>query len=756
MNTTFKIFSLILLFSTLLFPDNKIDSLKIVINDLHGKNKVDALLQLADLYSSTSDDFVEYSNQALIIAEEQNYTAGIGIALMFLGLNQRVNKNFDEAHEYYNKAESYLIKSDKYNELSELYNRIGNLYQALNKVEEAFTSYRKAETLNLQKNNYRELGSTYSNMGYVYWRTGIYDSSLIYYSKALEYNELIDNKGAVASNLNSIGAVYYNWGRIDRALDNYYQSIDISKKLGNYINASLTASNIGLIQRDRGKPAEAMKIFYSALDYGKISESNTAIGYAYNNIAVIHKINEEYDSAFAYYKLSYDYYVKADYFGGIVLNLIHLGELHKDLKNYEESESYFNQALEISIPRNERLRISQAKMFIGEIRREQNRLNDAVKLFNESIELALIVGKIDFLMNSYRNLAEIYESQKQYAKALEYFRFFKEYADEITKEETNKQISEIEYKYELETNRRELEEKKYELKSQQLLSNLLFAALILTVIFAFLLFILNRNRKKVNYILLEKNKQIEEHKIELEHLNATKDKFFSIIAHDLKNPFITLLGLSNIYIESNDELSEEEKLDYVKKMESVSINTHALLDNLLFWSRSQTGHLQPIKVMINLNKIIENAMKFISESIQKKNITLNISIEDKLNTYFDKEMLDTIIRNLISNAVKFSYNGGIINIVGYHKNGSIEFYIEDFGTGIDKDILPKLFTIENSVSSPGTDDEKGTGLGLTLVKEFLTKNGGTISIESVLGKGSKFIITLPASKEEHLELPLQH
>lgn len=230
---------------------------------------------------------------------------------------------------------------------------------------------------------------------------------------------------------------------------------------------------------------------------------------------------------------------------------------------------------------------------------------------------------------------------------------------------------------------------------------------------------------------------------ELKELNATKDKFFSIIAHDLKSPFSTLLGISKILVERSDDLDLEELKKLAKIIHNTSENTFNLLDNLLRWANSQTGAIKYNPVSANMRFVFEENIDGVKNIVEKKQITIQNNIEDII-IEIDRQMIDTVLRNLLSNAVKFSNIGGHIEL-GSKKleNNVYEFYVKDNGIGIPEKMLGNLFSIDKAISTEGTNGESGTGLGLILCKELIEKHKGTIRAESLLDKGSAFFFLLP-------------
>jgi signal transduction histidine kinase/ligand-binding sensor domain-containing protein len=246
--------------------------------------------------------------------------------------------------------------------------------------------------------------------------------------------------------------------------------------------------------------------------------------------------------------------------------------------------------------------------------------------------------------------------------------------------------------------------------------------------------------------LLAQKENLEEVNAHLKELNSTKDKFFSIIAHDLKNPFNTILGFSELLNMKYDTLSEEKKLRYMEVIFSSSKNIYNLLENLLQWARTQTDKIAFEPIVFSLKQLVEQNINLLKENITTKNIKIGHKITDSCNVYADRNMINTVVRNLLTNAIKFTRSGGDIAINTLRKNGHIEISVKDSGIGMSAEETEKIFRVDANFSKSGTDGETGTGLGLILCKEFIIKNGGKIWVESDPGKGSRFLFTLPAAK----------
>ncbi len=259
---------------------------------------------------------------------------------------------------------------------------------------------------------------------------------------------------------------------------------------------------------------------------------------------------------------------------------------------------------------------------------------------------------------------------------------------------------------------------------------------------------LDQKNRELTQLNTSLEKKVQQRTLELQELNATKDKFFSIIAHDLKNPFNVLIGFSDLLKQDYHQMGDEERLEIVEAMSEASEYSYKLLENLLEWSRSQTGRINYTPQLFDLKNIVTETIKLLESGAINKDIILLEAVAQNSMVFADPNMITTVIRNLVSNALKYTPNGGFVNIRSSKENNRMEITVTDSGIGIKKEDLNKLFRIDVHHSTEGTQKEQGTGLGLILCKEFVEKNDGEIWIESQPGFGSKFIFSLPISANE--------
>lgn len=235
---------------------------------------------------------------------------------------------------------------------------------------------------------------------------------------------------------------------------------------------------------------------------------------------------------------------------------------------------------------------------------------------------------------------------------------------------------------------------------------------------------------------------------QLKELNASKDKFFSIIAHDLKSPFVGLLGYSELLKNELDELPKERIREYSENLHKSIKNTYNLLENLLYWALLQTKGMAFKEQKLDLYLEIKSILETFDANLQTKNIKLFSDVKMNLCLDADKNMFRTILHNLISNAIKYTNPGGIVKVSALEKNGSVKICVSDNGVGMDESVKDKLFKLNESISTKGTAKERGTGLGLILIKEMVDFHNGIITVESEPGKGTTFCLSFPRENEQ--------
>ncbi|MBU4486528.1 MAG: tetratricopeptide repeat-containing sensor histidine kinase [Candidatus Delongbacteria bacterium] len=339
----------------------------------------------------------------------------------------------------------------------------------------------------------------------------------------------------------------------------------------------------------------------------------------------------------------------------------------------------------------------------------QGRYEEALVYIKRSHDIAKDMNLKDKLRDSYKLFSEIYGKKNNFKKALAYYVMYSKVNEEVLNLQKQQELHNISTKYE--NDKKDKENEIYKLK---------------------------------NFELGKMNKELKKSRTELMKSNSSKDKFFNIITHDLKNPFSILYTTSELLTTYYDELGTKKQKEYINTINVSAKHLLKLIENLLEWSRTQSGMRQFNPVEFNLTENLENCIDLLRPNADIKNISVNVSAEKDIVLRADKNMIKTVIRNFITNAIKFTKQGGEILVTAeIIDNSKLIFTVIDNGIGIKKKDLSKLFVIDKHFVTNGTANEKGTGIGLLLCKEFIEKHNGKVFVESKYRKGSVFGFEIP-------------
>jgi len=575
--------------------------------------------------------------------------------------------------------------------------------------------------------------------------------------KALEIYTKQNNILRQCNVLNKLGINKRNLGEYSAALDHFFQILNIAEKPLCNLEIAYANNNIADIYSRLEKYDKALEFTGKALPLFQSTGNKEGIAYNYNLNGTIFQNQNDWNKALEYFKLSLELRLKIDDISGAASSYINIGDCFLELNQPDSAYFYFQKGIayydKAGFSNYGKSYISLGKYYVA-----KKNYKEAIKYLNEAIVKARLMKSPDYIQKAYEVMHTVYYDQKEYQKAYEIQLLARSIGDTLRKSDFIRKITtlELNYAFEKQVRQKELEELKnkatYEsrlYKQKIILYGLIFTLLGICVI----TFFIYRNFKyvsKTNLLLKEYNEEISRQKIaiqtqneQLQELNATKDKFFSIIAHDLKNPFNGILGISDHIVNSWQETSYEESVSMITMIRDSSQNAFNLLENLLEWSRAQTGRIDFMPEKFLLRDLVAEVFGLLGNVAEQKKITLDSQVDETLEIYADKNMILTVLRNLIANAVKFTEPNGKVKVSASGNNKEITFTVSDTGIGISKATMEKLFKISEKITSLGTHNEKGTGLGLLLCKEFIDKHGGRIWVESEIGKGSKFTFSIP-------------
>ncbi|MCK6606151.1 MAG: tetratricopeptide repeat protein [Ignavibacteriaceae bacterium] len=667
---------------------------------------------------------------------------------------------------YFFRAGDYKKALQRFSDAAAIFEEMGNEVEYSDEVEKmgyvqlrledrsgAIESFKKTAEMRRALGDSTGLGASLNDIGFVYWQATNYDSAVVYFDKALSIRNELPNIDHRASTLNNLGTVYFNWALFDKALEYYIRALELQKEIKNDYAIAIALCNIGLIYKETSQREEAISNFREGLRYAYAAQDTQIVGYAYYCLGDAFD-STAVDSSFYYFFKALEAYTIGKAVEGQIICFKGIGLTYLEIKNYSAAENYFRQMLNLAISKNILLRIAEAEKGLGDVNLGIKNYPAAISHTKTALDLANEYNYKSVIRDASKTLSEAYRESGKTADALRELENHLRYKEEIENEEMQKRLSGLKNKFTFQKYEKDLEEQRFENERQKIYLG--GAILILLILAVTSLFLLRFNKKlhKINLLLEDKNvlikgqaDELERKNNELQESNDAKDKLFSIIAHDLRSPFQVLTGISTLLREDYYELSTEERLEFIKNMDTTANRTYDLVENLLHLSASRTGKLAINPQVLHPGEIIDNIISLYEIQISNKNLVVKNNIKDDVGVIADKQTFQILIRNLLNNAIKYSLPGGLIffNACNHNEDGNICLSVEDTGTGMDDELSKSIFNINKIKSRKGTEGEKGTGLGLGLCRELVEKQGGRIWVESKINEGSKFRFTLPSA-----------
>jgi signal transduction histidine kinase len=578
-----------------------------------------------------------------------------------------------------------------------------------------------------------------------------YDSAMVYFLKGLEVADAGSYPTGKLFSYLAIAHVFQEVGNNEKCLQFLERAVAIARTLNQPVILVFVLNELGKVNVSMDKIEEAFENYEHVLRYKDQVRQPAIEADALFNLGNLYKLKREYAKSLSHHKqaLILRRASRDKMQEGLLLNEI--GDVYYLMKNHERALANYRAALEVYQAIDFKKGIAEAYNNIGALYYHQNNFKQAAA----NLELALSAGRSsqtkDPVRKSYDYLSLTLKELGEYKRALEYKELFVNMNDFILKEENDQKLLEVQNRHAMEQKELQIEKLEFvrtqrerEIAEQKRLQRFLYALIGLGVLVVALMLYLYLLKRRSNRQLKTINAKVEAQNIELQNLNATKDKFFSIIGHDLKGPLNSLTSFSNLLINYFDSLSKEEIQTLARDLDKSLKNLFSLLNNLLEWARSQTGNIDFTSEQFDITQVLEQNKELLSTQAATKEITIMQESAGSLLVAAHKQSLTTVVRNLISNAIKFTPQGGLIKLGAELRNGEMVVSIADTGVGMSQAVVDKLFRIDAKHSTLGTANEKGTGLGLILCKDFIEKNGGRLWVESEEGKGSVFYFTVPA------------
>ncbi len=626
-----------------------------------------------------------YANQYKQVAEKYGIDSLVASAYLDMGNSYVLRSNLDSGLYYFKVGHEKAKACNFVNGIARGYINIGYVYDRLDRKKEAAAYYETALKLYTKINFKRGINQCITNLGSIYFDLKEYKTADLYFQQVLDnVKENPNDEVGLGNALNSLGGSRQRLGKLKEALTYYQKSLAIREKIGDLNGIAL--SNWGIGELYVGK-----KEYNKALGYLNIAlKNNRTLKNLYQECAVLMTLADAY------------------------LGL-------KDYKNAEESAN---------------LAIARAKET------------------DSKIAMSLSLDK----------MAKVKAAQKKFDEALMFQAAYKAINDSLKNDETTKEIitsdlHRINKDNKVLTN----DNKTIKSKNSEYITVIAIVTILLILLAILLALYIKRNlEKKATNVLLQKQKKeiaevneelsalneelttqmdlVSTQNLELEKLNAVKNKFFSIVSHDLRSPLNSLKMLFELY--RGGDLDEKELGELLTRLEDTIYTTASFLDNLLEWSKSQLEGMVVKPSIFQISNVVADNIKLMDSQIKLKSIQVENRIQPDLTAFADPNMINTVVRNLLSNAIKFCNVGDQVIFDGKLVNDKVLFTIGDTGPGISVRDKENLFNLSHTIST-GTSKEKGYHIGLVLCKDMLLQNNGDILVESELGKGSTFYISLP-------------
>jgi len=541
---------------------------------------------------------------------------------------------------------------------------------------------------------------------------GLIYSQLANYSQAIEYqllaNELakkLNQAKIEATSLNHLGSIYLIIGQYDKAQQVLGEALALNRQLNNQQGIGECLRHMGQTYYAKGNAGEAIDCYTQSL----------AIQEAIGDTLMMSKLK------------------------------VDMGQVAFKNNQYQQSVKYYSQAIDLLGVQCDFSLLSAIYYHLGETYLAMGNSTLALDYCNQSLEIARKIGEREQQSKCYNALSIIYEQKGNYPQALQSKNAYALLKDSILNSQTIEYMARMDAIYRSIQKENTIKSLKAEnamttksLDRQRIVGLAFLVIAVLLLGLSILMYFAYRYMRRASQKLKDVN-------LELAHLNTTKDKFFSIISHDLKSPINSILGFSEMLALHAETHSTESLIEYSHTVHNSTKRLYDLVDNLLLWSRTQVGSTPYRPERLDIGILSQNLISLLRMSAEEKDILLSGKIEAGLTAFADVNLFNTVMRNLISNAIKFSRVGGSITVTASSRKDDVLVAISDTGVGIENENLEKLFRIDTNISTTGTFNEKGSGLGLILCKEFVEINKGEIWAESEPGKGSTFYFTLPKS-----------
>jgi len=651
-----------------------------------------------------------------------------------------------------------------------------SLIQLLHKYDSNI-SFSKKDTIHINLLN--QLGKNL-----LYYKN---DSLLRLSKQALSLSKEIDYKKGYIDALSNIGNYHALKGNHEKAIQNFKTVLKIAEKEEIIDLIIKTHKNLGKVYFYNNNYSEALKQFLNGIEIANKADDKKMLASINQNIAIMYATQKNYEQAFIYFKISKKISEEIDDEISIACTNANMARNYAETGYYDHALQHVNNSIKVFEKHNLMDWLAYAYQVKGTIYLKNKNYKWAISWYNQSqslydknvedekmeitllngfaeanlglkkndishknalkaLEISLRLNDIEGIEKSSEILYKTSKNKKDIVNAFKYHEIYKKMSDSIIKNGRQKNLLMLKTKINHEQQKQVLiEENEKSLAKQYVFIYITLAIVLILIIITLLFKRSSKIQKNLNKELHLNKINLENNQVKLKGINDTKNKMFSIIGHDLIGPISAFQNLLELF--KKGEINQTEFLKFVPKLRNDIDNISFTLNNLLAWGQTQMNGTITKPTIVSLMKLVENNVNLLSQIADNKSIKLINKIDKNTLIFSDTNQINIVIRNLMSNALKFTPKNGIITIKAKEMNDFWEVTINDTGVGIKKEVLDKMFLKKTNITTYGTDNEKGTGLSLILCKEMVENNKGKIWVESILNKGTSFFFTVPKSKK---------
>ncbi len=710
------------------------------LDGLTGADYFEKANEIAEDYLEISlEESTQLVNRILADKSISDYPLQLAQAHYLMGKISSIKGDYDKAYAPLDRAIATFSENEDQDGLARCYLAKGIAYTYQGQKNNAKSALDQSLELYTALDDDNGVGKSLHELGHFHYSFGEDEKALEYYHEALAIQEDQEDEKGMSDSYFRMGLAQLS---IDKgvALRLLDASKELKEKIGDHRGLAKVGISLGVLNEENGNFQTALEYYRQSLEANTKHNDKRVASILYNNLGIVFLDLKEMDSAVVYHKKALSLRKDLGNETGVVQSLMNIGEVYQVEKDFHNGMDYFHKAKKLSDSNKERPFIPYINEKIGEIHLSLNALDSAEVYLNRAFEQKQERGSYNGLVSTYKSLSLLSEKRNDFKKSLEYFKLHKTIHDSVTLGNKDRELAELQIKYDTAKQEQEISQLQQENKSRRLWQNIYAIGALLALVIAGFAFQFFRFRSKKNQELLQVK---ESQRQQLEQVNQLKTRFFNNISHEFRTPLTLILG-------PLDQLKKRVDVDMQSTVSVIERNGKRLLkliNQLLDLSKIEGGKITLKAAYTNIVPLLQGWVNSFHSMAELKGVDLSLNLKKQaFFLYVDQEKLEEVIINLLSNALKHTPNGGSVTVDVREVEEQLSIAVSDTGSGIPKEEIEHIFNRFYQASNANSEGMVGTGIGLSLVKELVELHKGSIHAESELDRGSVFTIRLPLGK----------